>query len=1169
PGPDATRTPPSAIPQSAIINPQFVGASPGSTDIRRTLWRLCHELAVGAAIGDPIPEDYEKLRQAFPVFLTKASAKKHVVILIDAINQFDASYQSSGMYWLPNELPANARILLSALPGLALEAVRMRSQPPEEVPLPALNQSDAQAIIDGFLARYRKTLEPNQRAALLAKTDAGTPLYLLAALEELRTLGTRQEIDERISDLPGETQTLFVWILKRLQADPGFRDGVGRLVGDELVPRFAALLAASRYGLSQRELTDLLDGDDPHGNVAALLSLLRPHLMRRGILLDFYHQQFHEAAAEAWLSTEEQCHVAHEQLAGYFRGEADPLHDQSWQSEDARPFVELPFHLLRVGDVAAVGELARAAFLHRKADLVGDIDALVDARQMAQALADAGPNYWDDLLHCADVHCELVERLQHRPELLERMIRFGRLSQVEAFITAEPDRIRRGLLALAASTLLAQEGEHGLSERLRREALDDLDATHKAGLASALLTDVELGLSAIGGSPREHAASVRPAPPPPDGQARVRGPFSYVLLGHLVSLTGIVLGMGVLSVGCVWWSMRNIPASWPTIATIPVSVVSFILSVTCAFWVFSRIVHFVRQRSARITELLHDFRRGVMASSPEQKHRIAIRGLRFHILMKEAVGTDTSPGDSVIAGLLDHDLLSCGQPADAAKLIQLSTALDFQFCDTMAKELRMLHPTRLASIFQAATRQPEWTRNAWQLLRIYVLTSDITCNPGLLMKLHTASCRRDLEGESPKHKGKVTVDEEVRLLRRCPPAALASALLKSPELRPKRGYSEWRRRLSAWRVEWTKYAVPLSAPICRLELLLCAPVFGVCLLGFIALVVLVCSWVLVGVILFSFHMAVFAWTHDYWRLSSQRGAADASACLQSISEMRIDDLSFDPFIAFSSGAFYELIQGKWLDGGILRSVLAHAVLSGRRIDLANYPSLSQKGVQWVIRCLVSEGLVSRPADVVLATMNDRALLTAVLQAPAPLSGVSPRHIGGEEHRQQLRRVLPLGRGPNLALVVALSLVLVLACAGGLGMEGLEQVVAVCMVLYFAGIQHMILHDLKGVHSALFIIGAPPLMARAIAGLIRKVFSAAPDATASLSGGAILPRNFLWIVLFVLYVTNLLVPALIRYWRGSNLLYPTQRRLWLQRALVVASAAASSALSVAVLHTFVV
>ena len=270
---------------STILISHFVGASPGSTDVHRTLRRFCHELKKGCTeITAEVPDDPNKIRVVFPDFIRQACTRNRVVILLDAVNQFGATSYLGGLQWLPEELPPSARIILSAPPGSALEDLKHLFKP-REISLRPLKPADGEAIIEQFLRRYRKKFEPAQRIALLGKADAGTPLYLLTALEELRTLGTYEEISHRISELPPTTHELFSWILERLKSDNGFRGAAGQKVGKELVSRFAALLGASRFGLSQRELVDLLDLRDPQGNVAALLHLLRPYLMRRGELL--------------------------------------------------------------------------------------------------------------------------------------------------------------------------------------------------------------------------------------------------------------------------------------------------------------------------------------------------------------------------------------------------------------------------------------------------------------------------------------------------------------------------------------------------------------------------------------------------------------------------------------------------------------------------------------------------------------------------------------------------------------------------------------------------------------------------------------------------------------------------------------------------------------------
>lgn len=59
---------------TTLLIRHFVGAGPGSTDARRTLRRLCHELEVGCPnIVTEIPNDFEELQAAFPLLLRQAS----------------------------------------------------------------------------------------------------------------------------------------------------------------------------------------------------------------------------------------------------------------------------------------------------------------------------------------------------------------------------------------------------------------------------------------------------------------------------------------------------------------------------------------------------------------------------------------------------------------------------------------------------------------------------------------------------------------------------------------------------------------------------------------------------------------------------------------------------------------------------------------------------------------------------------------------------------------------------------------------------------------------------------------------------------------------------------------------------------------------------------------
>lgn len=347
------------IQPECVLVTHFAGASMGAADVVRVLRRLCHELSAWAGLEAELPEEPETLRAFFARLLGQVCERQHTVLIIDGVDELERGPFSSRFSWLPDELPINARVVLSAAPGPVLDDLRRRSQPPLDVELPPLTRADGEAIIARFLRRYRKAMTGEQRAALLAKADAATPLYLRTALEELRTLGPYEEITTRVTLLPPGIRGLFAWILARLAEDEGFRDARGRRVGQELVPQFAALLGVSRHGLSEPELAQLLalgdacpggDGqDDAQGNVAALLRLLRPLLVRRGELLDFGHSEFRAAARDTYLATKAARLAAHKRLGFYFSGQAHAVGDGTWTGPLPRGFSELLFHLEKAG----------------------------------------------------------------------------------------------------------------------------------------------------------------------------------------------------------------------------------------------------------------------------------------------------------------------------------------------------------------------------------------------------------------------------------------------------------------------------------------------------------------------------------------------------------------------------------------------------------------------------------------------------------------------------------------------------------------------------------------------------------------------------------------------------------------------------------------------------
>ena len=190
----------------------------------------------------------------------------------------------------------------------------------------ALEPADAVEIAARYLWRYRKRLDDRQRRLLLGKRDAGNPLYLTAALHELRTLGVYEQVTERIRDLPPTAPGLFAWILERLVSGIEGQEPFG----ERLVAAFTGSIALARGGLTEPELEAVCARHGDEGEFWPLHRALRPYLARRGERVVYYHGQVEEAVHRRFLAAEH-ADCLHAELARMFRARGGPGDGQRWE----------------------------------------------------------------------------------------------------------------------------------------------------------------------------------------------------------------------------------------------------------------------------------------------------------------------------------------------------------------------------------------------------------------------------------------------------------------------------------------------------------------------------------------------------------------------------------------------------------------------------------------------------------------------------------------------------------------------------------------------------------------------------------------------------------------------------------------------------------------------
>ncbi|XP_072024365.1 LOW QUALITY PROTEIN: TPR repeat-containing protein DDB_G0287407-like [Amphiura filiformis] len=228
----------------------FVGAVPGSPNLEATLKRLLKEL--GIVKESTMPKDLETTCQAAFAALSNPNTRP-VIIVIDALNQFDECKEASVLNWLPSKLATQVRCVFSMIDETPQhQTLRSRPNKPTELYVTPLDMASREAIVKETLGKYNKRLDKEQMASLLGKDSSQNPLWLSIACEELRVFGSFDKLNDKINSLADGLLNLLAQVLDRFEAESG-----GHLLEATL-----CLLECSSTGLLETELLAILGDED-------------------------------------------------------------------------------------------------------------------------------------------------------------------------------------------------------------------------------------------------------------------------------------------------------------------------------------------------------------------------------------------------------------------------------------------------------------------------------------------------------------------------------------------------------------------------------------------------------------------------------------------------------------------------------------------------------------------------------------------------------------------------------------------------------------------------------------------------------------------------------------------------------------------------------------------
>lgn len=293
------------------------------------------------------------------------------------------------MSWLPKILPENVHVIVSTRPDekfdcmVSLEALLGKNSD-AFIDIPELVESDAMIILNHWCNIENHTLTQEQFDIIFNRIKkCPTPLFLKLLFNEALKWASYTEINE--AKLPDTVKRMATMKFGQLELK----------YGECLVRRTIGYLAASRNGVTDQEMLDLLSLDDAvMGEVAPHYNLIRRRVptslwyrVRKELALyikeikadnvktlQWSHTHFYEAASERYLLQRDRAPSYHKAMSEYFLGtwaskpKPYPGNDKGvlryvseqpfyWEPKDAnkdgsmrvynlRKINELPHHLL-------------------------------------------------------------------------------------------------------------------------------------------------------------------------------------------------------------------------------------------------------------------------------------------------------------------------------------------------------------------------------------------------------------------------------------------------------------------------------------------------------------------------------------------------------------------------------------------------------------------------------------------------------------------------------------------------------------------------------------------------------------------------------------------------------------------------------------------------------
>lgn len=322
------------------IIPYVCGSTADSADLDKMARHLAEELKLRFDISHSIPQKIESPRSLLQAFLQETDPRRPLYLLIDDVDQLQVSQQNRQLRWLPEQLPAHVRLILSTADSNKLDILQKADF--KAFKLEPLQPEAVGNVARKYFSLYAKKLPEEQLERIEQTPLYSQPIVLLSLVNELRLFGTHEDIPAQIDHYAqfSKQSDFFRAYLQRLEEDYDSEKFK--------IKTILALLMLAQQGLSETEIMEI-SGIKPL-NWSQLYSVLDYHLINKNGLLQLSNEALKEAIQQAYLDDNTFKQSQQQILATYFFQTLEQVDWQSPREALSRLSEELPELLFSMQD---------------------------------------------------------------------------------------------------------------------------------------------------------------------------------------------------------------------------------------------------------------------------------------------------------------------------------------------------------------------------------------------------------------------------------------------------------------------------------------------------------------------------------------------------------------------------------------------------------------------------------------------------------------------------------------------------------------------------------------------------------------------------------------------------------------------------------------------------